>query len=322
MNSTKSEIVNSVVLPVYNEEEILPEMIKRIEEVLEALGKTYEVILVNDGSNDSSWQIIAENNRRNPSIKGVSFSRNFGHQVAIIAGLRTAKGRMVAVMDADGQDPPELLPKFFKKCEEGFDVVYAIRKKRKENIFKKMAYSTFYRVMRRIAPFEIPLDAGDFSVINRKIADLLISFREHNPFIRGLRCWGGGKSAGIEYDRLARVKGKSKYSMVQLMKLAVIGMVSFSKVPLRFSVFIGFVVSIIAFVFGVINILRYLILGTPFSGFATIVVVMSFLGGIQLIMLGMIGEYISFIFDEIKNRPLYLIDEVIGVDRQLLKIPG
>ncbi len=321
MISAKSEIVYSVVIPVFNEQETLLEIINRTERVLSALGETYEIILVNDGSNDGSWQIILECNRRNPNIKGIRFSRNFGHQIAIIAGLRGSSGRMVAVLDADGQDPPELLPEFFKKCEQGYDVVYAIRKRRKENFFKRLAYFTFYRMLNKMASFEIPLDTGDFSVINRNTVDLLISFKEHNPFIRGLRCWAGGKFIGIEYSRPAREKGDPKYSLFRLLKLALSGFISFSKVPLRVSIFVGIVISMLSFAFGIINILRYIIFDTPFSGFATIVVIISFLGGMQLIMLGMIGEYIGSIFDEIKNRPVYVIDEVIGIDREFVEFP-
>lgn len=310
-----SEIFYSVVIPVYNEEASLSETIMRIEGVLEGLRKSYEIILVNDGSSDNSWQMITENNKRNPNIKGVSFSRNFGHQVALVAGLRASIGKMVAFMDADAQDPPELLPDFFNKCKEGFDVVYGIRKRPTENILKKVCYFIFYRILNRIASIEIPLDAGDFSVINRKTADLLISFKEHNPFIRGLRCWAGGKFIGIEYERYRRKKGKSKYSLMKLARLAIVGLISFSNIPLRISIFAGVIVSSISFTFGIINILRYLLFQTPFIGFATIVVIISFIGGFQLIMLGVIGEYIVFIFDEIKRRPLYIVDTTVGIDK-------
>ena len=316
MSHMNNEIIYSLVAPAYNEEAALPDTITKIEKVLDGLGKPYEMILVDDGSSDSSWQIIVENCRRNPKIKGISFSRNFGHQVAIVAGLRISKGRMVAIIDADGQDPPELLPDFFKKCEEGFDAVYAIRKKRKEGFFKRIAYLAFYRMLHRIASVKIPLDAGDFSVINRKTVDLIISFKEHNPFIRGLRCWAGGKSIGIEYIRLAREKGKPKYNLTRLIRLAIVGFISFSKAPLRICTVFGVVVSIFSFSFGVIYILRYLIFSSPFVGFATIVVIITFLGGMQLVMLGIIGEYIGSIFDEIKNRPLYIVKETVGVDKQ------
>jgi polyisoprenyl-phosphate glycosyltransferase len=321
MDTVKNEIVYSVVIPVYNEEVILPEIIMRTEQVLVKLKAPYEIILVNDGSADRTWEIISENHRRNPAVKGIKFSRNFGHQVAIIAGLRMSKGKIAAVMDADGQDPPELFPEFFKKCEEGFDIVYAVRKKRKGNFLKKIAYFTFYRMLNKMAAFEIPLDTGDFSVLNRKTVNLLVSFKEHNPFIRGLRCWGGGKSIGIEYNRPDREKGEPKYGIMKLVKLAMSGFISFSKVPLRISIVTGITISIISFGFGFINIFRYIIFETPFSGFATIVVIISFLGGIQLIMLGMIGEYIGSIFDEIKQRPVYVIDEFIGLDKSAAGTP-
>lgn len=321
MKPFKQAVIYSVVVPVYNEEDMLPEIVKRTEKVLVTLAEPYELILVNDGSHDKTWQIIQDNNKRNPNIKGIRFLRNFGHQVAIMAGLRASQGRFVGIMDADGQDPPELLPQFFKKCQEGFDVVYAVRRKRKENAFKRIAYFIFYRMLNAISSFEIPLDTGDFSVINRKTADLLASFREHNPFLRGLRCLGGGTTIGIEYDRPAREKGEPKYSVRKLMKLAMSGFISFSKVPLRLSVFIGLIVSVASFGFGFINILRYIFFDTPFSGFATLVVITSFSGGIQLIMLGMIGEYIGAIFDEAKNRPVYVIDEIVGIDKPLAKFP-
>jgi len=314
LNKKNFKISYSIVVPVYNEELALSKTIMRIEEVLEGLKDSYEIILVDDGSSDNSWQLITDNNKRNPNIKGIKFSRNFGHQVALVAGLRVTKGKMIAFMDADAQDPPELLPSFFNKSKEGFDVVYGIRKRTKVNILKKICYFTFYRILNKMASIKIPLDTGDFSVINRKTADLLISLKEHNPFIRGLRCWAGGKFIGIEYKRYNREKGESKYNLMKLMSLATAGFVSFSKIPLRISTFLGVVISIISFVFGILNILRYLLFDTPFSGFATIVVIICFIGGVQLVMLGVIGEYIGSIFDETKRRPLYIVDTSVGID--------
>lgn len=205
-------ITYSVILPIYNEEAVLAETLERLLKVLNATNQFYEVICVDDASTDRTWEIIQEHRGQTGAVKGLRFSRNFGHQLAIFAGIKHSRGEFVAVLDADGQDPPELLPELWAKCREGYDVVYAVRQNRKESLFKRTAYKLFYRVYKRIMPFDVPVDAGDFSVFTRGVADFIGGLREHNPFIRGLRSWYGGRQTGIAYDREERGAGRSKYS--------------------------------------------------------------------------------------------------------------
>ncbi len=302
----------SIIFPVHNEKAVLAEILQRTISVLEGLRASYEIICVDDYSTDGSWEIIEELHHKNSHIKGIKFSRNFGHQSAIYAGIKHCTGDYIAVLDADGQDPPELLPEFFAKCREGYDVVYAIRKKRKENILKKMAYKMFYIFYRAIVPFNAPLDSGDFSVFTKKVAVFIQSLNERNPFIRGLRSWHGGKQCGIEYERQSRLAGKTKYSFYKLLHLALNASITFSKVPLRFISLSGIVISLISFLFGGKLIVQKMIGGINLPGWTSIATLIIFFGGINLFVLGIIGEYIGHIFDEVKGRPSFLVDETIG----------
>lgn len=303
----------SVIFPIHNEEAVFAEILKRTISVLEELRERHEIICVDDYSTDGSWGIIERFHRENPKVKGIKFSRNFGHQSAIYAGIKHCSGEYIAVLDSDGQDPPELLPEFFAKCREGYDVVYAIRKKRKENIFKKAAYKIFYIFYRAIVPFNAPLDSGDFSVFTKKVATFIQSLNERNPFIRGLRSWHGGKQCGIEYERQGRLAGKTKYSFYKLFHLALNASITFSKVPLRFISLSGITVSLISFLFGAKLIVQRMIGGINLPGWTSIAALIIFFGGINLFVLGIIGEYIGHIFDEVKGRPPFLIDETIGL---------
>src|SRR3989338_252572 len=229
----------SVILPVYNEQGNLNSLYKRVTKVLVDLKKEYEVIFINDGSHDKTKDILEDLHKKSNNIKIINFSRNFGHQTAVTAGLDFATGEQVAILDADLQDPPEILPKFFAKLDEGYDVVYAIRKKRKENIFKRIAYSLFYKILHLIASVDIPLDSGDFCVLSRRMVKTINSFPERNRFIRGLRSCAGFRQIGLEYEREKRLAGESKYGLKKLFKLASDGIFSFSFIPLQIMFVLG-----------------------------------------------------------------------------------
>ncbi|HRU25030.1 MAG TPA: glycosyltransferase family 2 protein [Candidatus Latescibacteria bacterium] len=310
----------SVVIPCYNEEEVLPQLFARLGAAAETWGEEYEVLLVDDGSRDTTWQLILEQHARDERWRGISFARNFGHQTAISAGIHYARGCAVILMDADLQDPPEQLHRFIAAWRDGNDVVYAIRATRKENILKRAAYKAFYRVLRSLASIEIPLDSGDFCLMDRKVVDVLKAMPERNRFVRGLRSWAGFRQTGLEYDRDARAAGEVKYTFRKLVKLALDGVVSFSTTPLRMATYLGFGVSIVALFGAAFTILQRIFvdwftrIGFPYvPGFYTLFTGILFLGGVQLICLGIIGEYLGRIFDEVKGRPLWTIRETAGL---------
>jgi polyisoprenyl-phosphate glycosyltransferase len=304
----------SVVIPVFNEEETLPALYERLVTVLNDLGEPYEVIFVNDGSRDRSERLLRDFYERDSRFRSIHFSRNFGHQTAITCGLDHARGQAVIAMDGDLQDPPEVLPGMIERWREGYDVVYAIRQKRKEGIVKRGAYKAFYWLLRRVSYLDIPLDSGDFSLIDRRVIDILRTMPERNRFVRGLRTWIGFRQVGYEYAREARFAGQSKYRLAQLMKLAFDGLVSYSYVPLRVVSNMGLLVSATA-----LGYMGYLLLarvfgGTPIQGWTSTVVIMLFLGGVQLLSLGVIGEYVGRIFEEVKHRPHYVVRERVGFE--------
>jgi len=304
----------SVVVPALNEQELLNELYKRLSNSLDNIDKDYEIIFVDDGSTDETLNLLKELNRNDQRVKSISFSRNFGHQTAISAGLSFSSGVAVIIMDADLQDPPEILPKFIEKWKAGYKVVYGIRRFRKEIMFKRVAYKVFYRVLKSISRIDIPLDAGDFCLMDRKVVDIINGLPERARFVRGLRSWAGFSQIGLEYERDRRLAGKAKYDLYKLLKLAIDGIISFSDFPLRMAIAIGSIVSTLSIIYaGYITYLRlFSIYEIP--GWATIVVAITFLGGVQLIMLGVLGSYISRIFDEVKARPLYIISETVGFE--------
>jgi len=309
-----ADVALSVVLPVYNEEENIPEVYRRLTAVLERMGDSYEVIFVDDGSSDRSVELLKELHARDDCIRLVRLGRNFGHQTAISAGIDFTSGKTVVVMDADLQDPPEVLPQFIDKCREGYEVVYAVRQKRKEHVFKRFAYFLFYRLLKFLASIDIPLDAGDFCVMDRRVVDLLKAMPERNRFIRGIRTWVGFRQIGLEYERDPRHAGGVKYTLAKLVKLALDGLISYSYLPLRLASLVGLLVSTSSFALAGWTIYMKLTVPNFIAGFTTVVVGVTLLGGIQLITLGIIGEYIGRIFDEVKQRPLYTVREVIGFD--------
>ncbi len=304
----------SVVIPIFNEEETLSRLYDRLSSALVATGETFEVLFVNDGSRDRSESMLREFHARDPRFKSIHFSRNFGHQTAITCGIDHARGKAVVVMDGDLQDPPEVLPDLLARWRDGYEVVYAVRQKRKEGVVKRAAYKAFYWLLRKVSYLDIPLDSGDFSLIDRRVVDILASMPERNRFVRGLRTWAGFRQIGYEYAREARFAGESKYNLAKLMKLAFDGLVSYSYVPLRLVSNVGLLVSLTALVYMGYLLVARMFGGTPIEGWTSTVVILLFLGGVQLLSLGVIGEYVGRIFEEVKHRPHYVVRERIGVD--------
>lgn len=299
--------VISVVIPVYNEQDNLQILYEQLTVVLSQCDPCYEIVFVDDGSRDNSLEFLHAFEAQDLHVCIVELARNFGHQVAISAGLEHTHGQAIIIMDADLQDPPEVLPSFIEKWREGFDVVYAIRERRKENRLKVMAYALFYRLLQRIANIQIPLDAGDFCIMDRRVVDILIGMPERNRFVRGIRSWVGLNQVGLAYERQARYAGKTKYTFHRLVYLALDGLVSFSYVPLRMISILGLSVSMLSFIIAIFYMVKKLTSGLNPPGFATLVVAVFFLAGIQLITIGVIGEYVGRIFEEVKRRPLYIL---------------
>lgn len=308
----------SILSPVYNEESVLPELYRRVKGVMEQIGEPWELILVNDGSRDRSAEIIAQLHQQDERVKGLSFSRNFGFQVAVTAGLDHAQGQVVILTDADLQDPPELFPAMIAKWREGYDVVYGVRASREgETWFKLVTAGLFYRLIYRITDINIPLDTGDFRLMNRRVVQAIRKMPERNRFLRGMVPWVGYKQIGIPYQRQARFAGESKFSSVRkMLPFALDAITSFSYFPLQLATYLGFVMAIISAVAILAVIVLRLIGPHPaLTGQATTLVTVLFLGSIQLISLGIIGEYLGRIYDEVKGRPLYLIDQSWGIER-------
>lgn len=305
----------SVVIPLYNEESTVPILLSRLKQTMPTFGPC-ELVFVDDGSTDKTLQLLKEGSAGHSHFKIVSFSRNFGHQAAISAGLSFVSGDCVAVIDGDLQDPPELIAEFMKKWKEGFQVVYAVRQERKEHFLKRCAYSIFYRILRFVSSVDIPLDAGDFCLMDRKVVDVINQLPERNRFIRGLRSWAGFKSVGIPYDRDGRVAGKTKYSLRKLILLALDGFTGFSTAPLRLSIYLGFLIASLSFVGGLILIILRLTIGTDVRGWTSMLLSVFFMGGVELVVLGVIGEYIGRIYVEVQKRPLFIVREKHGFDHK------
>ncbi|MBI1807322.1 MAG: glycosyltransferase family 2 protein [Ignavibacteria bacterium] len=304
----------SVVVPIFNEEETLPELHRRLTDVLANNNIPYEIIYVDDGSVDRSLVLLAKLHTENSGVRVISFSRNFGHQTSISAGLRYAKGDAVVVMDGDLQDPPEIIPQFIKKWREGYQVVYGIRTRRKENILKRSAYVLFYRLLHKISYLDIPIDSGDFCIIDRSAVNILKLMPERNRFVRGLRTWIGFRQTGVEYERGRRFAGTPKYTMAKLFKLAYDGLITFSFYPLQISTKLGFLFSLMAIVSAAVIIFLKLTRGFTPQGWASTVVVILFISALQFFILGIFGEYIGRIFEEVKNRPPFVIKTMLGFE--------
>lgn len=307
----------SVVVPVFNEEAVIAEFNRRLGDVLAKTGMRYEILYVNDGSTDRSMELLREFGSRNQAIRVISFSRNFGHQIAITAGLDMARGDAVVVIDADLQDPPEAILDLLAKWREGYQVVYAVRESREgEGLLKRWTARMFYRLLRRLTQVDIPLDVGDFRLLDRKVVEVLRKIRERHRFVRGLVSWVGYRQAGIPFRRQARYAGETKYPLRRMLKFAVDGMTSFSNVPLQIASYLGAVISVLSFLYICVVIVWKLFFSGYITGIASTLVMVLFLGGIQLLFLGVIGEYLGRIYDEVKGRPLYVIGELVNVSEQ------
>ncbi|MBV8581682.1 MAG: glycosyltransferase family 2 protein [Candidatus Eremiobacteraeota bacterium] len=306
----------SIVVPLFNEAANVDELLRRITEVVRGLRVApadYEVILVDDGSRDATLEKLLDAAHRDRHLRVLSLSRNFGHQIAATAGLDAARGDAVVLMDGDLQDPPELIDDFLEKFREGYDVVYATRRRRAgESRFKLLTAAVFYRTIRRLTNVSIPVDTGDFRLMSRRVVVALRDSRERHRFIRGLVSWVGYKQTGIEYDRAERFSGESKYPVSKMFRFAIDGITAFSEIPLRLATWFGFVVSAVAFVVGLIEIGIRVFTGYNLPGYTSTIFAILFLGGVQLITIGILGEYVGRIYDEIKGRPLYLVAENVG----------
>ncbi len=304
----------SVVLPVYNERETLELLAARLTAVLDEItGGDFEVIFVDDDSRDGSDRIIDAIHERDRRFKAIHFSRNFGHQAALQAGLDAATGAAVVLMDADLQDPPGVIKSFVEFWRQGYDVVYAVRKKRKEALLKRLAYAAFYRTMKAIAEIEVPLDAGDFCLMNRRVVDTLVRLPERNRFLRGLRSWIGFRQIGVEYERDARYAGEPKYNLRKLIGLALSGYIGFSALPLRLATWLGIMAAGAGFFTAVWAVISKIAGIYSPRGWASTMAVILFIGGVQLLMLGVIGEYLSRVYDEVRQRPFYIVRSQVGI---------
>jgi glycosyltransferase involved in cell wall biosynthesis len=307
----------SLVVPVFNEEATLPELRGRLSEILPLVGGETEVILVNDGSRDATPELVSGICREDARFRGIHFSRNFGHQAAVAAGLRYSRGRAVVVMDADLQDPPQLVLSLLQKWREGYEVVYARHTRRdREGLLKRLFAFGYYRVLQRVAQHDVPSDTGDFCLMDRRVVDLLNTMPERNRYIRGLRAWVGFRQTAVDFERPGRFAGEPKYTFRKSLSLAVNGIISLSKAPLRIATWFGLMVSLTSFVLAVAFVIEKLTVGFEIRGWASTVVIILFLGGVQLLTIGIIGEYISRIYDEVKQRPLFVVRELENLEAQ------
>lgn len=297
----------SVVIPVFNEEENLDELHGRLLTVLGSLALDFEIVYVDDGSKDRSVAMIEEFRARDPRVRLLRLSRNFGHQAALNAGLDHAGGDAVVLMDADLQDPPELLETFVARWRDGAEVVYGVRRHREGSLFKRAAYRIFYRLYRAMADMDVPLDAGDFCLLDRQVADAIRDLPERQRFLRGLRSWVGFEQVGVDYDRPDRFAGEPKYRLSGLVRLAVDGLLSFSVTPLRLSSLLGFGVAIAGVLYVMFAVVARIFSGSVPAGWTSIVAIVLILGGVQLIMVGIVGEYLARVYSESKERPSYVV---------------
>jgi dolichol-phosphate mannosyltransferase len=300
----------SIIAPIYNEIDNIPALYPRVREVMDQTGRPWELILVDDGSTDGSTDLIRQLTHEDHRVRPVIFARNFGHQIAVTAGLDYSRGEAVVIIDADLQDPPEVILDLIEKWREGYEVVYAVREEREgESWFKTATASLFYRLIYRITDVDIPLDTGDFRLMDRKVVTVMNQMREKHRFLRGMSAWVGFKQIGVKYKRKARFAGETKYPLKKMIKLALNAVTSFSYFPLQLATYLGFIAAGLSVIAIPVVIILRLTTGTILLGQATTLIIVLFLGGVQLISLGIIGEYIGRIYDEAKGRPLYIVAE-------------
>jgi glycosyltransferase involved in cell wall biosynthesis len=308
-------VVCSIIVPMYNEESVIEETCKRLKKVMDGTGVSYELLFVNDGSRDRSADIIRNIAAGEKKVKLVDFSRNFGHQAAVSAGLDYAAGQAVVIIDADLQDPPEVIPQMLEKWREGYEVVYGKRIKRKgETVFKKATAFLFYRFLRLMTNENIPTDTGDFRLIDRKVCDVMKRLNEKNRFLRGLVNWVGFRQTAVEYVRDERWAGETKYPLKKMLKFAADGIISFTYKPLKLATYLGFLLSAGGFVYLVYVLYQRIFLNSTAWGWASIIGINLIFNGITLIILGIIGEYVGRIYEEVKGRPLYIVREEVGFE--------
>ena len=300
--------VFSIVAPAYNEAETLPEFIARTTAVMKKLGESWELIIVDDGSKDRTPEIVQQLAAKDKHIKPLLFARNFGHQIAVTAGMDHALGQAVILIDGDLQDPPEVIPELIANWRDGYEVVYAVRRQRKgESFFKRITASFFYRLINRITEIDIPLDTGDFRLMDRRVVDVLNQMREHHRFLRGMSAWVGFSQVGVPYDRAPRFAGETHYTLGRMIRLALTAITGFSFLPLQLATYLGFISAGIALISIPVVIALRLIGSAAFFGQATTLIAVLFFGGAQLISLGILGEYIGRLYDEVRGRPLYIL---------------
>jgi glycosyltransferase involved in cell wall biosynthesis len=305
----------SVVLPCYNESKVIAETHRRVTAVCRAAVHSYEILIVNDGSTDGSWAELLRLAKEDPSLVAVNLSRNHGHQLAVSAGLHCCRGDRVLIMDADLQDPPELLPEMLRKMDEGADVVYAQRRSRPGDApMKRLFCALFYRLLERLADTHIPLDTGDFRLISRRLCDLIVSMPERHRFIRGMVSWAGYQQVAVLYDRDARFAGETKYPLRKLVALAVDGIISSSLKPLAFATFIGLIAASVGLLLLLYALYSWLFVGRTPAGWASLLITVVFMGGLQLVVLGVMGEYLGRIHEQTRGRPMFLIDKVVRAE--------
>lgn len=318
-----SAVRYSVVIPVYNEEEVIHETYWRLKNVMDSTGESYELLFVNDGSRDRTAELILGIGEKDPSVTLIQFSRNFGHQVAITAGMDYAKGEAVIVIDADLQDPPELMLEMIAKWKEGYDVVYAKRSERKgESLFKRQTASIFYRVLKRMTEIDIPLDTGDFRLLDRKVCDEMKRLPEKNRYVRGLVSWVGFRQTAVEYVRDERYAGESKYPLKKMLKLSMDGITSFSSKPLKAAGIMGILIAAAGFIYLLVVLIEKWFTDVTVPGWSSLIALQILFSGCILMFLGVIGEYLGRIYDEVKQRPLYIVSSVYSKkpeDQQVLR---
>ncbi len=302
----------SVVAPCFNEEGVLPEFLARVAVVLDGIAGSSEIVVVDDGSRDNTWEAMTKAAARDPRLVAVRLMRNHGHQLALTAGLSVCRGERILIIDADLQDPPELLPDMMALMDQGADVVYGQRRAREgESLFKRVTAAAFYRLIGRMTDVEIPLDAGDFRLVTRRVLDLLLAMPERHRFIRGMVAWIGGRQVPIVYDRKPRAAGESKYPLSKMIRFAADAITAFSVVPLMASMTIGWIMAAVGFAFFVYSIVGWLS-GHTLPGWTSLMAAIGVLGGMQFLMLGIIGAYLGRLYDQSKGRPLFMIRDIVG----------
>ncbi len=309
MENEFNKQLHSIVVPVYESRLSLETLVGKISETMNGMGVPFELILVDDGSEDGSYEVIKQLSERNQFLRGVRLSRNFGHQAALTVGLRESRGEFVAIIDDDMQDPPELLPQFFNCLYAGADVAYGIRRKRKESIIKRFLYYCFYRVLNHLSHINIPYDSGDFCAMRRNVVLCMLQMRDSSPFLRGIRSWVGFRQIGVAYERSARLIGESGYSFRKYIKLAVTGIVMFSSIPLYLATFLGLIVSSIGFLYAFFLLFYWLFMTIDVPGYLSTILIVTILGGLQILTIGIVGLYVGRTFDNSRNWPVAFVAE-------------